>query len=263
MFRVLFIVLVSFCLYSKPLEIELNAKTAILINVDNNKVLFQKNAEEKIFPASLTKVATLYYFLDKYSQNLNDYYSANFEALRLISPNKKIALNYKVKPYILESDGSSFEIIENEKLKLKDLLFGLMISSGNDAANVICQNLSGSFENFIEDFNKFLKLNGCIDTNFLNPHGLHMPDHMTTAKDLAYLTSNALKNPNFLEFFSCKYFLRPQTNKQSKKEKITYIELFKPGKNYYKYVIGAKTGYTSKAKYNLIALAKKKDRNIY
>jgi serine-type D-Ala-D-Ala carboxypeptidase (penicillin-binding protein 5/6) len=252
----------SISIFAKPLDLEISASNAILINADNNRVLFEKKAHQKAYPASVTKMITIYYVLENHFKDLNKYLVASENALKVISPETKIYSNYKIAPYLLESDGSSFEVQKDEKLTLNDLLHGMIICSGNDASNVVAENLGGSIENFMKSLNAFLKQKGCLDTNLINPHGLHMPDHVTSVYDVAYIMRLALNNPKFYEIFSCKFYLRPKTNKQQKKELITFNKLLKPGKNYYKYALCGKTGYHSKAKYNLLSVAKKNNRTL-
>ncbi|NGX63334.1 MAG: hypothetical protein KR126chlam6_00742, partial [Candidatus Anoxychlamydiales bacterium] len=162
----------------------------------------------------------------------------------------------------LESDGVMFDIVPGEKLSLKDLLHGAIVISGCDASNVAAESLEGSIETFMQSLNLYIKKRGIVDTHLTNPHGLHMPEHVSTAIDIAKMTKLAIKNPNFLKIFSCKFFIRPQTNKQNKKEIITNNKLMKPGEYYYKNVIGSKTGYHAKAKYNLVSVAKKDNRTL-
>ena len=239
---------------------EINAKNAILINADSGAVLFEKNGYEKAYPASVTKISTTIFILENYSNKLDDSFIASETALRKINSDLKKTSKYP--PYILENDGSSFDIVLSENLKLWDRLHGVMVCTGNDAANMAAEALSGNINTFMKDLNRFLQNIGCLSTNFLNPHGLHVEEHMTTTYDLALMTRYALNNPDFVKLFSCKYFLRPQTNKKQKKELITYNKLLKPGKYYYPHIIGSKTGYHSKAKYTLVSSAKKNDRTL-
>ncbi|MFA6502355.1 MAG: D-alanyl-D-alanine carboxypeptidase family protein [Parachlamydiales bacterium] len=248
--------------FSNPLELDINAKNAILINAKNNQVVFNKNAFDKAYPASLTKVITIWYVLEKYSDLLDKTFIASSTALKTIDPQEKKLSNYSLPPYTLESDGSSFDVILGEKLRLKDLLLGMMLPSGNDAANVVAESLGGSIDSFIKDMNIFVSNNNIKATTLFNPHGLHFPEHATTANDLAQITRKALENPKFLEIFSCKAFVRPRTNKQQRREITTFNRLLKPGKNYYEYAIGGKTGYHEKAKYNLLSVAKCGDRTL-
>ena len=249
-------------IFSCQLDVDISAKNAILINAVTGKVLFEKNGLQKVYPASLTKVLTIYYVIDEFESELDRTFIASKNAIKVVKPETKINSNYRLAPHVLETDGSHFDLQVSENISLRHLLHGMVISSGNDAANVIAENISGSIESFIENLNKFLIKKGCKNTCLCNPHGLHIPEHISTAYDLAHIASLAIKNQKFLEIFSCKYYIRPNTNKQQKKEIITYNKLLKPGKNYYPYAIASKTGYHAKAKYNLLSLAKKNDRKL-
>ncbi len=260
-------ILIIFCFFvlslsARALQLDINAKNAILINADSGAILFEKEAYQKIYPASLTKVFTTWYILENYKDCLSKTIKASQNALDAVSPEKKIATNYSLKPYILETDSVSFKIVKNEELTLNDLLHGIMLISACDASNVAAELVSGSIEAFMDELNAFIKKKGIKDTYLCNPHGLHMPDHVSTAYDLSKMGMLALKNEDFLKIFTCKFFIRPKTNKQNKKEIVTNNNLLKPTEHFYKYAIGSKTGYHAKAKYNLISAAKKDDRTL-
>lgn len=249
-------------IFAKPLDLEINASNAILINADNNRILYQKNAKEQAYPASITKMITIWYVIENYSNDLNNYFTASANALKTVDADSKIASNYKMPPYLLEPDGVNFDIKINEKLTLNDLLHGMVIISGNDACNVIAENLGGTIDNFMKNLNEFVKSKGILSTNLCNPHGLHHPSHVTTVYDISQMMKFAIRNPKFLEIFTCKSYVRPKTNKQQKKELVTFNKLLKSGKFHYKYAICSKTGYHSKAKFNLLTVAKKDDRTL-
>ncbi|NGX33890.1 MAG: D-alanyl-D-alanine carboxypeptidase DacF [Candidatus Anoxychlamydiales bacterium] len=248
--------------FANPLELDVNAKNAILINVDNGAILFEKEAHNKAYPASLTKVFTLWYILENYKDRLSNTFAASKSALEVVAPEKKIISNYSLKPYILETDGVSFDLIQGEILKLNDLLHGMMLVSGNDAANVAAECISGSVESFMNELDSYIKKNGIEDTFLCNPHGLHMPEHVSTAYDISKMLKLAMNSEDFLKVFTCKFYIRPKTNKQNKKEIVTLSKLLKPSDHFYKYAIGSKTGYHAKAKYNLMSVAKKDDRTL-
>src|SRR4029077_17116965 len=116
---------------------------------------------------------------------------------------------------------------------------------------------SGSIPAFVEDLNKYLKDIGCHATHFCNPHGLHHPDHVTTAYDLALLTMRAIHHPELKKIFQAKNFPYPRTTKQPAREIREFNRLIKNGKYFYPYALGGKTGFTSKAQYTLAAAAEK------
>jgi serine-type D-Ala-D-Ala carboxypeptidase (penicillin-binding protein 5/6) len=193
---------------------------------------------------------------------LDEIVVAEQEALATISQEAKRKSNYTLPAYWLEPDGTHIALKKGEELSLRDLLYGLLICSGNDAANVIAQCIGGTIPQFIEQMNAYLKEVGCSQTTFYNPHGLHDPRHQTTAYDLAILTKEGLKNPIFCEIVSSKRFMRPKTNKQKATTLLQGNRLLRPGKLYYSKAIGVKTGYHSKAKNNLVAAARFDNRTL-
>ena len=124
------------------------------MNANNNRILFEKNAYKEAYPASITKMVCIWYVIENFSNYLNTSLTASENALKVISPEAKISSNYNLAPYLLESDGSHFDIQLYEKLTLNDLLHGMVVVSGNDASNVIAENLAGSIDLFM--FNAFI-----------------------------------------------------------------------------------------------------------
>src|SRR6185437_6437502 len=141
-----------------------------------------------------------------------------------------------------------------EEMPLKEYLYGMMVRSGNDAANVIAEYVSGSIPTFMQELNDYLKQIGCLNTTFCNPHGLHHPDHKTTAFDMALLTREAMKNPVFREIVSTVRHKRPKTNKRPAAVLVQTNRIIKSGTQYYyPKAIGVKTGYHSRAQNTLVA----------
>ena len=261
-FYILIFIFFVFSLFSKPLEIDLFAKNAILIDAKTKKILFEKRAFEKAYPASITKIATALYVLDQKKELLDEYVKATEEALYIIDSDKKKANNYRFPAYYLEPDGTSFDLKKGEIIKLNTLLYALMLISGNDAANVIAENISGTIPLFMKELNSYITNLGCKDTFFLNPHGLHHPDHKTTAYDMAVVTQRAMQIPKFRHIVSTLSYTTSKTNRQNRKEIKQYNRLMKEGKYYYPFATGVKTGYHSLANYNLVAAAEYKDRSL-
>lgn len=137
-----------------------------------------------------------------------------------------------------------------------------MLVSGNDAANVIAESLSGSVPQFVEEMNQYIRGLGCLNTQFRNPHGLHHPEHFTTAYDICLITKKALQIPKFREIVSKVSYLKPKTNKQKAGELRQFNPLLKPGKHYYPKAIGVKTGYHSHAVNTLVAAAEHEGRTL-
>lgn len=161
-------------------NLQLYSEAVVLIDADSGEVLYEKNSKEKLPPASITKIATAIYAIE--IGNIND--------LVTVSENAR------------NVDGTRVYLEAGEQVPLKKLIQGLVINSGNDAGVAIAEHLSGSVEQFTEDFNEFLQQEvGVENTHFSNPHGLHEPDHLTTAEDMAKITQYATQNQTFRDIF--------------------------------------------------------------
>jgi D-alanyl-D-alanine carboxypeptidase (penicillin-binding protein 5/6) len=241
-------------------EKNIQAKSAILINGTNGRVLFSKNADAQVFPASITKIATALFVLDTQKDTLDQLAIASPDALHTISEQTKTQNPGVYPAYWLEEGGTHIGILRKEKIPIRTLLYGMMLSSGNDAANVLAEHLGGKIPLFMDKVNEYLKKIGCTKTCFVNPHGLHDSRHITTARDMAQITKKALSNQTFQQIVSSLSYTKSKTNLQEARELFQYNRLLKKGNYFYPYAIGVKTGYTSKAGYNLVAAAKKEGR---
>ncbi|MEI6242909.1 MAG: D-alanyl-D-alanine carboxypeptidase family protein [Chlamydiota bacterium] len=247
--------LFSVCVYSQPLDVSVSAKSALLLNAENGKVLFEKNGYESAFPASVTKIATALYILETKKQALDTKITASSDAIAIAPRSKKRI------PYRLEKDTAHIGIKRGEVLSIESLLYGMMLASGGDAANVLAEWTSGSIPEFMVQLNQYLNRMGCTQTHFVNPHGVHDASHVTTAYDLAKLTQRALQNPTFRKIVSSVMFTCPPTNKQPKRIfSQTNRLLKKRNASYYPFAIGVKTGYTVPAGHTLVAAAEKDGR---
>ena len=191
--------LLSFALQAEPLKFDIKGDAAILINAQTKTILFSEDAYSLHFPASTTKVATALYALQKAGDKLDMAITAEQDSVASVTQDNKRKSNYTLPTYWLEPDGMHIGIKKGETLTLRNLLEGMLIPSGNDAANVIAQGIGPSIPKLMEGLNVYLKEIGCAHTLFLSPHGLHDPKHQTTAYDLAIITAEALKNPVFCE----------------------------------------------------------------
>jgi len=208
-----------------------SAKSAILMDGNSGRILWGKNYEEKRPMASTTKIMTALVALE----------------------NGKLDEIITVAPSASGIEGSSIWLSPGEKHTLEDLLYGLMLRSGNDAAVAIAQHIGGSVEGFVDMMNEKAKKIGAINSHFENPHGLHHDNHYSTAYDLALIASYALKNSEFEKIVSTKYKTIPWEGHdwdrvmQNKNKLLWQYE----GAN------GVKTGYTKKAGRCLVASAKR------
>lgn len=254
--------LLSFYLSAEPLQFQIKGKSAILMNADSGAILFEHEAHSLSYPASTTKIATALYALKHDEDKLDMLIEADQEALVVMTQEAKRKSDYTVPGYWLEPDGMHIGIKKGEIFTLRNLLEGMLIPSGNDAANVIAQALGPKIPNFMEKLNAYLKSIGCRQTIFHNPHGLHVPQHQTTAYDLALIAQEALKYPVFCEIVSQKRFMRPKTNKQPATTFLQTNRLIRPGTFYYSKAIGIKTGYHAKAKKTFVGAARLDGRTL-
>lgn len=247
---------------AEKLSVSVESEAAILINAKSGVILYEKNAYQSCFPASITKVATTLYSLDQKGDQLSTKIAAEQEAIASISGEAKKRSNYTTPSYWIEHASSHMGIKRGEEFTLKDLLYGVMVVSANDASNVVAQFVGGTIPQFVSDLNVYLQSIGCKNTYFTNPHGLHHPKHQTTPFDMAIITREAMKNPVFRELASAPKFVRPKTNKQEPTVILQKNRLLRTGRYYYPKAIGVKTGYTSIARHTLVAAAKQGDREL-
>lgn len=245
----------SLAVEAKQLKVEVSAQSAILINAETGAVLYEKESHKPCFPASTTKVATALYALEKKGEALNEVVRATPQALALRSGAKPL-------PHQLAADGTHMGLKAGEELPLNALIHGLMLISGNDAANVIAEYVSGSVPQFVEELNAYLRAHGILETHFCNPHGYHVEEHRTTASDMAKIAQMALKHPTFREVVKTVHFTRPETNKQPASPMTQMNRLLKPGPCFYPKAIGIKTGYHSNSGHTLVAAAEHDGRTL-
>lgn len=259
---IFFFTLIS-SVFGKGLEIKVVSESAILINADSGAVLFEKNSQMLQYPASTTKVATALYALKQAGNDLDEMVEAEKEAIASITSEKKKKANYRNPPYWVEVGSNHMGIKHKERMPLRALLYGMMLASANDAANVIAQYIGGTIPGFMYQMNEYLKQIGCQETNFLNPHGLHHPDHQTTASDLAKIMREALHTPFFAEIVGTAAYLAPETNMQSARTLLHTTKLMRKNTPfYYSKAVGAKLGRTTDALYSLVAIARHQDRTL-
>jgi D-alanyl-D-alanine carboxypeptidase (penicillin-binding protein 5/6) len=246
---------------SAKINVEVSAEAAIMIDADSGAILYEKNSRKLHFPASTTKVATALYALHK-GVDLNNQVTAEQESIASISPERKVSGNYKFPSYWVEMRSSHIGIKTGEILSYRDLFYGLMLPSGNDAANVIAQSVSGTIPAFMDELNLYVQSLGCTQTHFTNPHGLHHPEHRTTAYDMALIAKEALKNATFCQVVSTVQYEKPKTNKQEATTFLQKNKLLRKGEYYYPEAIGVKIGYTTIALNNIVSAASHEGRRV-
>jgi D-alanyl-D-alanine carboxypeptidase/D-alanyl-D-alanine carboxypeptidase (penicillin-binding protein 5/6) len=217
------------------------AGSYILIDSETGDILCKKDAQERMYPASTTKIMTAILALEK--GDLEQEMTASQAAIDDIGP-----------------DGSNIGIIAGEKISLKNLLEALLISSANESANIIAENLTPNRGEFISMMNSKARELGATNTHFANTNGFHDPDHYTSASDLAKFARYAMTFPKFREIVSTRSYKMPATNKHTDWPVLSNTnKLMISDKNDLYEIDGIKTGYTGPAGFNLVSSAKDKN----
>lgn len=248
-------------LSAKQLALSVHAESAILINADTGVILYEKNAHTLRYPASTTKIATAAYALLK-AKDLQTIIKADRDSIGSVTEEAKRQSKYTKPSYWLVPGASHMGIKNEEAFTLETLLYGLMVVSADDAANLIAKHIGGTIPKFMDDINVYLKTIGCKNTYFNNPHGLFHPKHQTTAYDLSLMLKEAIKIPKFREIIKTARYRRPKTALQESTMMVQTNLLVRKGKYYYPKAIGGKTGYISAAGHNLVVAAQDGNRTL-
>ncbi|WP_243290113.1 D-alanyl-D-alanine carboxypeptidase family protein [Bacillus sp. FJAT-47783] len=208
--------------------LSVNAESAIMIDQDTGRIFYEKDSHKKMRIASITKIMTAIIAIE----------SGKMDEEVTVSKNA---------PY---TEGSSIYLKQGQKIKLRDLVYGLMLRSGNDAAVAIAEHVGGSLEGFVYLMNQKAEEIGMMNSQFQNPHGLDdHDDHYSTAYDMAILTKYAMKNKEYEKIAGTKVH-KTNGGEYVWKNKNKLLNL-------YKYSTGGKTGYTKLAKRTLVSTASK------
>jgi D-alanyl-D-alanine carboxypeptidase (penicillin-binding protein 5/6) len=194
------------------------------VEAESNRVLYEYHSDTRMPMASTTKIVT---------------------AISVLESEIDLSKKIKIPSAAVGIEGSSAYLKEQDEYSIEDLLYGLMLRSGNDCAVALALEVDGSIEKFASRMNKTAERAGALESNFTNPHGLPKSKHYTTAKDLSLITTYALQNKEFSKIVSTKYY-KPRGWKN--KNKLL---------NIYEGAIGVKTGYTKEAGRCLVSAAER------
>ncbi len=213
---------------------EISAEAGVLYDATHNVFLFEKNADEKLYPASITKLMTALLVMEH--GNLND----------TVTFSKAATTN-------LESGAVTLSLTEGDKVSVKDCMYGLLLKSANEVANGLAEYVSGSVSAFADLMNQKAAALGCTNTHFVNPNGLNDPNHYSTCRDMAKIAKAAFENPTIREISSTLSYTFPATKKAAART-ITpgHKMLYPTDSRYYSGILGGKTGYTSLAGNTLV-----------
>ncbi len=237
---ILFLISLMIIIPVKANNLATNAKSALLLEASSGEIIFSKNINEKLEPASLTKMMSMLIVLESIDKGI-----IKWDEIVTISKNAS------------SMGGSQILLEENEKMSVRDLFKGVAIASGNDAIVALAEKIAGTEENFVQMMNKRAKELGLTNTNFKNPHGLTENGHYTTASDLALIALELVKHEEVFEYTSIyEDYLRENTSRKLWLVNTNKLVRFYEGAD------GLKTGYTNTAGYCLVATAKKNNMRI-
>ncbi|QDR82392.1 D-alanyl-D-alanine carboxypeptidase family protein [Sporomusa termitida] len=210
---------------------QVEAEAAVVMRAGDKRVLYAKNLDNVMYPASTTKIMTL------------------ITALEQGDPDSVVV----VSPAAAGCEGSSLELRAGDRLTLRAALYGLMLVSGNDAAEAVAENVAGSVPAFVRLMNDKADQLGTVRTQFSNPHGLPDPNHFTTAYDLALMTAYGLQNPVFASIVSTREYDVHFVSRSGRTHARNTNKLL----GTYTGANGVKTGFTNAAGECLVAAAKR------
>ncbi|MBQ6535642.1 MAG: D-alanyl-D-alanine carboxypeptidase, partial [Firmicutes bacterium] len=229
------IIYLAFCGTARAAdELSLQCKSALLLDGASGQVLYEQNADEKCYPASVTKIMTMVLIMEAVNAgtiSLDDVVTVSQEAA--------------------DMGGSQVYLYPGEQRSVDEMMIAIAVGSGNDAAYAMAEFVGGTYGNFIQMMNDKAAELGMSGTHFVNPHGLHDDDHYTTASDLGKLAFYAAGLPGLLDYTSIyEYEFRPEPN---------LLTLWNTNRllKWYDGAIGMKTGYTEEAGRNLVAVAER------
>ena len=222
---------------------DIAAERALVMDPASGTVLYEKNADERASPASLTKIMTALIIMEE--GNLDDVVTVRQSALDALHPESSVAGLYA-----------------GEEMLMEFMLDCILIASANDACNAVAEHLYGSVDAFVARMNERAAELGCTNTQFKNAHGLTEEGHYSTARDIYKITLAALEHPMFLDICNTASLIVPATNKFGERTFYSTNHLISRLKNpdyIYHYAKGIKTGHTSAAGYCLVSSAEKND----
>lgn len=232
--------------YEGVTPISINATASLLVDMDNDQVLHAENADERRYPASITKVMTALLTLEAIGRGeftMDTVVTVPAEALKDIT-----------------DDSSTANILAGEQMTVHDLLYCLLVVSANEAANILAITVSGDIATFVDLMNQRAQELGMENTHFVNPHGLHNADHYSTANDIYRMAKEAMTHAPFREIVSTGSYTTAATNLSE--ARVLYntnglLARYKYAGYVYSGTIGIKTGSTPQAGYCLVAAAKR------
>lgn len=226
-----------------PKDPEVFSESAVLMEATTGTILYEKNAEEMRYPASITKILTVLLAIE--NGKMDDQITFSENSVR-------------------KTEGTRIGYDVGETISVENCIYSVMLGSDNQCAYALAEYIGGTYEHFIEMMNARIKEIGCINTHFNNPHGLPDENHYTCAYDMALITKEALKNASFRKIFATKQYNVPATNKFESRLINNHhnMVLDKDANFHYEGITGGKTGYTSLALNTLVTTASQNNMEL-
>ncbi|MCR5788832.1 MAG: D-alanyl-D-alanine carboxypeptidase [Lachnospiraceae bacterium] len=222
----------------------IGAQAAILVDAKSGTVLYQKNVNEQLYPASTTKLMTALLTIEHCP--MNDIVTFSHDSVHNI-----------------ESTSSRIGIDEGEQLTVEQCLYGLLLGSGNEVAYALAEHVAGNVDDFVAMMNERAAELGCTNTHFANANGLPDPDHYVSAYDMSLIARACFKNESLVTISGTKNYTIPPTNLQPEERPLENHHLMIPGLKYeYEGFIGGKTGYTKDARQTLVTCAEREGTRL-
>lgn len=212
-------------------DVALSAQNAIVIDEESGRILYEKSAKEKMYPASITKILTIICALEK----VDDL-------------DETVTITQSDIDTVWETGASSANFEVGETVTYRDVFMGAMLPSGADACRALANNTCGNQENFVKEMNALVKKLGLTDSHFVNTTGIHDDNHYTTVYDMAVITQYAMQNEKFVEIFN-RYQYNSTNGKHQWIKKVLYNA--KKSRIDTSMITGCKSGYTIKAQHTL------------
>lgn len=226
-----------------PKDPEVFSESAVLIEATTGTVLYEKNAKEMRYPASITKILTVLLTLE--NGKMDDQITFSDNSVR-------------------KTEGTRIGYDVGETISVESCVYSVMLGSDNQCAYALAEYIGGSYEHFVEMMNERVKKIGCVNTHFNNPHGLPDENHYTCAYDMALITKEAMKNASFRKVFATKQYNVPATNKFEERliNNHHHMVLDRDANYHYDGITGGKPGYTSLALNTLVTTASQNNMEL-
>ncbi len=221
------------------------SESGIVMDMDSGAILYAKNIDDKHYPASITKVMTALVALRNYE--MDEVVKFTWDDIGF-----------------LEYGDAHIAIKEDEEVLMEDCMYGMLLASANEVSHAIGAHMEGGYEAFLAEMNRVSAEIGCTNSNWMNTHGLHDPEHYTTVKDMAIIGAEAFQYEKFREITGTYQHIIPET---AMTNEVRYVhqnhKMIRNGhQHHYEYCVGGKTGYTDQALTTLVTFATKEDMNL-